>query len=491
MKTKKIVSVLLCLLLMMSLTIPAFAEFNDTKGHWAEHQIDVVANAGIVGGYPNGDFKPENNITREQFAKVVANFMGYTKEGDVSMYPDVNPNGNLTPYVAMCVEAGVLGGFPDGTMRPGAYITREQAAAMLCRAFKLQSDGLTTTFKDRASITAKLDPEVAALERTGLITGFNDGSFKPKANLTRAQMMVIISRLLVDADGNFATVEFQNDNGSEIVSVYATAYNDYSLNVLIPDKKVSADKVTFKANIIEIPGMDSFGTIIGSMVSSMLGEIEGEIETGLTGIYNIRDYAYNAFRFNFGTVDVNVNGYKCIYNVYSKLTDEGVSILSTPTNSDAADAALKPIMDLNNIRISLTAKGNSVIIANGSYLQVGTERLCFDKNYSGNLSLDFDLSGEEIEALAREALTVSKGYTEVNQVTLYVKAGTAIATEDGTFTLKKDITVTLDGILGDYDGTLSALAYGNIPGAKAIVKILNDLLDAYSGSILYLNVKIG
>ena len=167
MKAKKLISILLCILLVSALTAPAFAaDFTDTEGHWAEHQIDLVAEAGIVGGYADGSFRPNNNITREQFAKVVANFMGYTEKGDVSVFPDVDPEGVLTPYVALCVKAGVLGGYSDGTMRPKQPITREQAAAMLCRAFRLHTDGLSTSFKDKANITPKLDCEVAALELT-------------------------------------------------------------------------------------------------------------------------------------------------------------------------------------------------------------------------------------------------------------------------------------------------------------------------------------
>ena len=94
MKAKKLISILLCILLVSALTVPAFAaDFTDTEGHWAEHQIDLVAEAGIVGGYADGSFRPNNNITREQFAKVVANFMDYTEKGDVSVFPDVDPEG--------------------------------------------------------------------------------------------------------------------------------------------------------------------------------------------------------------------------------------------------------------------------------------------------------------------------------------------------------------------------------------------------------------
>ena len=160
MKAKKLISILLCILLVSALTVPAFAaDFTDTEGHWAEHQIDLVAEAGIVGGYA-------------------------------------------------------------------------------------------------------------------------DGSFRPKDNLTRAQMMVIISRLLVDADGNFATVQIINNNGTEDVTVNMIAYNDYSVRLNVPDKKVSADKFLVKTNIEAIPGMENLGGILGNILKGLLGERETEIDTG-------------------------------------------------------------------------------------------------------------------------------------------------------------------------------------------------------------------
>lgn len=492
MKAKKLISIFLCILLIAAIGVPAFAaEFSDTEGHWAEHQIDLVADAGIVGGYGDGSFRPNSNITREQFAKVVANFMGYTDKGDVSVFPDVDPNGNLTPYVAMCVKEGVLGGFPDGTMRPKANITREQAAAMLCRALKLHTDGLSTGFADRADITPKLDCEVAALELTGLITGYQDGSFGPKRNLTRGEMMVIISRLLVDADGNFATVQVINDNGTETVTVSMIAYNDYSVKLNVPDKMISADKFTVKTNIEAIPGMENMGGVLGGLLKGVLGERQDEIVTGVTGEYSISELAYNAFRFNFGTVRLDVNGKQCIYNIYGKpVSDGSVDVLATPTNSSAAAAATAQLASLGNISLDMLTRGNSFTLANGSYLQIGTERLCFADSYVGNLVIDGNATPEELSAAVKEALTIKKGCTETDQATLFIKAGTSVVTEKGTITLKKDVTVTLNGILGEYDGTLSAIANADTADFYKLVELANELMNAYNGSVIYVKVTI-
>ena len=122
MKAKKTISLVLCVIMIFALAVPAFAansvKFSDVPDvYWAKDAIYLVADAGIVGGYADGTFRPENNITREQFAKVVANFMGYTEKAKLK-FSDVDPNSNLAPYVAMCVKAGVIGGYTDGTFRP-------------------------------------------------------------------------------------------------------------------------------------------------------------------------------------------------------------------------------------------------------------------------------------------------------------------------------------------------------------------------------------
>ncbi len=488
MKAKKLISILLCILLVSALTVPAFAaDFSDTEGHWAEHQIDLVARAGIVGGYTDGSFKPDEYITREQFAKVVANFMGYTEKGDVSAFADVDPNGVLTPYVALCVKAGVLGGYSDGTMRPKQPITREQAAAMLCRAFKLHTDGLSTSFKDKANITPKLDCEVAALELTGLILGYTNGDFGPKDNLTRAQMMVIISRLLVDANGNFATAQIINNNGVEDVTVNMIAYKDYSLSMNVPDKKISADKFLVRANIESFPGVVNLPAIFGNILKGLLGERETEIDTGMTGEYDIKELAYNAFRFNFGTVRLDVNNRQCIYNIYSKVLDDGsVDVLATPTKSSDAALAVAQIMSLDNISFDLTTKGSAFTLANGSYLQIGTERLCFKDDYSGNLVINDTTTSDA----AKAALTVKTGCTETDQATVFIKAGTSVTTDKGTIVLKKNITMTVNGILGDYDGTLSEIVNADTADFYKYVALANELMNAYNGSVLYVKMTI-
>lgn len=233
--------------------------------------------------------------------------------------------------------------------------------------------------------------------------------------------------------------------------------------------------------------MENLGGILGNILKGLLGERETEIDTGMTGEYDIKELAYNAFRFNFGTVRLDVNGKQCIYNIYSNVLNDGsVDVLATPTSSAAAALAAAQFTNLNNISFDFMTKGSAVTLANGSYLQIGTERLCFKDDYSGNLVINDATTPDE----AKAALTIKTGCTETDQATVFIKAGTSVTTDKGTVVLKKDITVTVNGILGDYDGTLSEIVNADTADFYKYVAFANELMNVYNGSLLYVKVTM-
>ena len=498
MKAKKLLCALLCMVMVFALAVPAFAakpttsEYTDTKGNWAEHEIALVADAGIVGGYPDGSFRPTANITRGAFAKIVSNFMGFTEEADITGFKDYDPNLSLNVYVARCVAAGVMGGFSDGTMRAGAKITREQAAAMLCRAFKLDTEGLTANFTDKDKITEKLQPEVAALEATGLITGYAAGDFRPKANLTRAQMMVIISRLLPDNEGSFAKISSTSDN----VTMTIDAMDDYTVKMFVPSAEGKADKVDFSVSLEKLPPIKGVSNTIASIINGIMsGEITQTVETGIDGTFNPKELFPNAYDFTFSTLKITINGKVFTVNAYGKESADGVTVISTPTKSSEAAAAMEAVLDMDNFDkniVTMLTKGNSISIANGSYLQVGTERVCFNDGYNTPLLIDLDNSEEEITATVFEALQLKTGVaTGGNECTIFIKSGTAMSTDKGTIKLAKDITITFNGMNDDYEGILSELAESDLTNITFLASLVNEFIGNIDGNVVYMNVKIG
>ena len=489
MKAKKLISLLLCMMLMLALAVPAFAEkatvttFDDIGDSWAKHEICLVADAGIVGGYGDGTFRPDAFITREAFAKVVSNFMGYTKEADISQYDDVDPEGNLTVYVARCVAAGVMGGYNDHEMGPKNFLTREQAAAMLRRAFKLDCEGLTANFKDRANITPKLECEIAALELTGLIQGYPDGNFYPKNNLSRAQMMVIISRLLPDNSGYFAKVSASAGD----VTMTFNMLNDYSTELYVPVNEIAASKVDFTVKIEELPPIKNLSPLVTGLVSAFMKDpISDTIETGVDGTFSPKELLPAAYSFNFATLKATVNGEACTFNIYGREKAEGTTIIGTPTKSVEAGSAVAEVMDLNNIVLNMFMTGNSASLANGSYVQIGTDKISFN-----NLLINLDADEATITDAVMKAVKLESGVaSDGNQVTVFIKNGSKITTDKGTISLAKDVTVSFNGISEESSGILAELAVADATNIEMLASLFNELIASMDGHVAYVNVTI-
>ena len=479
MKAKKTIALVLCVIMIFALAVPAFAansvKFSDVPdGYWAKDAIYLVADAGIVGGYPDGSFKPENNITREQFAKVVANFMGYTEKAKLD-FTDVDPNSTLAPYIAMCVKAGVIGGYGDGTFKPKANITREAAATMLCRAFKLDTDGMKPQFTDSASISDVFKAPVAAMNLTEVIAGYPNGSFKPKANLTRAQMMVMISRLLVTTDEKVISVVASAGSAKLSLDVFA----DYSSLLYIPDAEVS----TAKVSVSIVPGE--------SLKKLGMSETSEEYETGVDGKFSPREMFSEAYDYNFATVKASVNNQKCTFNIYGQDAEGGRLITATPTDSAKADAAMQELTSVKNFFMNILQTGNSVTIANGSYLQIGTEKLGFKDGVKDNLTIDNNADAETVAAAVEKCIELKTGVkNNGSEFTMVIKKGTSVATEKGTVTLLKDVTVTASGAGADFDGILSKLMSADASNVEMLTGLVNEIIAAIDGHVIYVNVTI-
>ena len=169
--------------------------FTDTTGHWAESMIDTWSERGVINGYEDGTFMPDANITRAEFTKVVASAGGFTTYSELS-FNDVAGDEWFAQYLRGCVAAGVVSGYDDGTFRPDAYITREEAVVMIDRAYDIGVTG-SLPFTDADSISDWAVSAVASCVGAGIINGYEDGSFMPAAYVTRAEVVKMID----SADG--------------------------------------------------------------------------------------------------------------------------------------------------------------------------------------------------------------------------------------------------------------------------------------------------
>ena len=118
-------------------TTPATDPFPDVpKGHWAAGYIERLAQLGIVGGFPDGTFHPDEPATRAAIAKMVIEAMGETPTTPTTdPFPDVPKGYWAAGYIERLVQLGIVDGFPDGTFRPNDVVTRAQIAKIITEGF--------------------------------------------------------------------------------------------------------------------------------------------------------------------------------------------------------------------------------------------------------------------------------------------------------------------------------------------------------------------
>ena len=172
--------------------------FTDLQGHWAEAEVNEMANRGIVSGVTDTTFEPDRPITRAEFATLAAKALNL-KSDIVADFSDVPQNAWYTPFVNAAANAGLISGY-DGQFRPEDLITREEMAVVLVKLYQFRGgellSGKISEFTDRDQIADwALDYADQAVS-TGFIYGVTATTFGPKEHATRAQVTAVLCRIL-------------------------------------------------------------------------------------------------------------------------------------------------------------------------------------------------------------------------------------------------------------------------------------------------------
>src|SRR5450756_1288582 len=195
---KRIIAVLAIICLMFSL-MPAntFAfQATDISGHWAQVKIQSWIDKGLIKGYPDGTFKPDQDITRAEFMALVNRAFGYTAVAPIT-YTDVKAGSWYAPEVAKAQAAGYITGYPDGTMKPENPITREEVATIVARIKNLTSDAnAADKYTDASKISSWRKGEVGAVTSAKIMQGYPDGSFMPQGLITSAEVVEALDNAL-------------------------------------------------------------------------------------------------------------------------------------------------------------------------------------------------------------------------------------------------------------------------------------------------------
>ncbi|MDY3928059.1 MAG: S-layer homology domain-containing protein [Clostridia bacterium] len=181
--------------------------FDDIDGvEWAKESILALAEKGIIKGKEKNAFMPNDNITREEFLKIVV--MAFGLKGDTEIkFEDVKEDAWYTPYVKTAVANKIINGVTDTQFGVGMNITRQDMATILGRIIddigvQLETVHDTVSFADQDEIAEYAGNYMLVLAKKGVISGMGENKISPKENTTRAQAAKVIYFILSNNKNN-------------------------------------------------------------------------------------------------------------------------------------------------------------------------------------------------------------------------------------------------------------------------------------------------
>ncbi len=175
------------------------------ENHWAKDAVNDLASRLII--FNPEKFEPNKAITRADFAEYTVRALGLYREGSThqNSFKDVSVTGDRALAILIANEYGILTGYPDGTFRPDQQITREEAMVMYSRAMKITrliGTDLTiyNTYTDYGKVSSWAEPSVIEVLAAHVFNGTSVMTISPKSKLTYAEAAVAIQNLLIKSN---------------------------------------------------------------------------------------------------------------------------------------------------------------------------------------------------------------------------------------------------------------------------------------------------
>ncbi|OBZ10277.1 Ig-like domain-containing protein [Bacillus sp. FJAT-26390] len=174
---------------------PTDVEFKDTNSHWAGATVHIFVKLGIVNGYEDGSFHPNASITRAEFATIIAKVFDLSAMGDKNKLSDVSDHW-ASASIAALIESGIISGYEDGTFKPNKEISRAEIISIISKIIDLKAVNTASApaFTDIDGAWNKDQIKQAAA--AGIINGAGDGQFAPNKPSSRAEALTIVLHTL-------------------------------------------------------------------------------------------------------------------------------------------------------------------------------------------------------------------------------------------------------------------------------------------------------
>ena len=178
-------------------------KYPDINNHWAASSIAFVVNRGLMGGVADGQFGPNLQLTRGMLVTILGRLEGFdASKYTTSSFSDVSGDAWYAASVQWAAEMGIVSGVGDGKFAPDQAITREQLAAILANYAAKKNielkDGPSVKFVDSNQISPWAAGAMDAMVKAGIIRGNADGTLNPQGTATRAEVATMLERFIVN-----------------------------------------------------------------------------------------------------------------------------------------------------------------------------------------------------------------------------------------------------------------------------------------------------
>lgn len=320
------------------------SSMSDIGGHWAEDEIEKLADVGVVSGYPDGTFKPEGTISNAEFLTLLVKSLGGESIQGSGAY-DVGSHwvrDMFSTAVAMGIVDIENNLIDEGRLKfyPDQAITREDMAVMVAKGAGLPLNTPSRdamSFTDMDHVAERNKAGVLKASSAGMVKGFQDGSFGPVKNATRAEATVVIGRMMeylerekgkegltmedIEArlDEKLVLIENLDEDGNLVSESYGFVYdNDTVIGLFYPNGEVSSVKIRdSRGHVEEVMEAVNFDTGLDLVSYRYLTSDESDIiPLANTRLIEAGDEIYFKAFYNDGLVACKVESEKYKAGMY-------------------------------------------------------------------------------------------------------------------------------------------------------------------------------
>lgn len=163
------------------------------SGHWAYNYIGIMVEKDVIRGISAGYFGPDKPTRRSEFAVMIVKALNLPLEKKKMEFSDIPESHWAYSYIATAQKAGIISGYPDGKFKPDEYVTRGQMAVMLARAYSLERTGREADFRDVLPSYWAYDA-ILKLADNKITKGYEDKTFRPGLPVKRAEVAVFLAK---------------------------------------------------------------------------------------------------------------------------------------------------------------------------------------------------------------------------------------------------------------------------------------------------------